>query len=79
MRTGEMADLFTDGTPSDDEDSAKRDQMHQCGNCGLRLIGELDKCPECGHSLNERLTLARFDLWVIVIVLITVLLFFAFT
>ena len=53
-----------------DEHSTESNQIRECGKCGLHLIGAIEKCPECGHRLSEKLTLIRFDLGVLVLVLL---------
>ena len=56
-----------DGEQLRDEGSAESTEMHECGNCGLHLLGTVEKCPECGHPLREKLTLIRFDLGILLL------------
>ena len=59
--------MIHDGGQLSDEGSAESSEMHECGKCGLLLLGTLEKCPECGHLLREKLTLIRFDLVILVL------------
>lgn len=61
----ESGDMIHDGEQLSDENSAESNEMHECGKCGLHLLGTVEKCPECGHLLREKLTLIRFDLGIL--------------
>ena len=63
----ELSDMINDEEQLSDEGSAESSEMHECGKCGLLLLGTLEKCPECGHLLREKLTLIRFDLGILVL------------
>lgn len=59
--------MINDSERLDDEGSAARNEMSECGKCGLHLLGTVEKCPECGHLLREKLTLIRFDLGILLL------------
>ena len=67
MRVSELGDMIHDGEQLSDEDSAESNEMHECGNCGLHLLGTVEECPECGHLIREKLTLIRFDLGILLL------------
>ena len=67
MGVSELGDMINDGEQLSDEGSAESNEIHECGNCGLHLLGKVEKCPECGHLLRERLTLIRFDLGILLL------------
>jgi len=70
----ELIDMIHDGEQLSDQDSADRTEMRECGNCGLHLLGTVEKCPECGHLLREKLTLIRFDLGILLLFVLVFLL-----
>ena len=63
----ELGDMINDAEQLSNEDSAEKTEMRECGNCGLHLLGTVEKCPECGHLLREKLTLIRFDLGILLL------------
>lgn len=59
--------MIHDSEQLNNEGSEESNEMLECGNCGLLMLGSVDKCPECGHSLRENLTLVRFDLVILIL------------
>lgn len=59
--------MINDSDHLGDEGSTESNEMIECGNCGLHLLGTVDKCPECGHPLRDKLTLVRFDLIILLL------------
>ena len=62
--------MIHDGEQLSGQGSGESNQMRECGKCGLHLLGTIEECPECGHRLSEKLTLIRFDLGVLILVVL---------
>jgi len=62
--------MINDGEQLDGQGSAESNQIRACAKCGLHMLGSIEKCPECGHGLSDKLTLIRFDLGILILVVL---------